>query len=207
MKPYYDHDGITIYHGDCREVLPLVSADVLVTDPPYGMAYHSGWSDATVAGDDSPAVRDEALALWGSGPALVFGRWTVAKPKAVHTLLIWDKGDWPGMGDLSIPWGPSTEEIYVLGRGFKGKRSGQIVRDPKRPKGDLHPSEKPIGLMELLLAKCPAGSVVDPFMGSGSTIVAAKNLGRRAIGIELEERYCEVAAKRLSQGVLQLEGA
>jgi DNA modification methylase len=121
-------------------------------------------------------------------------------------VLTWDKGDWPGMGDLTLPWGPSTEEIYVLGSGFTGKRGGSIVRDPSRPTGTtaLHPSEKPIGLMELLLRRCPLGTVLDPFAGSGTTLVAAKNLGRRAIGIEIEERYCEIAACRLDQGVLEL---
>ncbi len=112
------------------------------------------------------------------------------------------------MGDLALPWGPSTEDIYVIGDGFVGRRRGQILRDPKRPSGEkaLHPNEKPIGLMEMLVRACPDGVIVDPFCGSGSTLVAAKNLGRRAIGIELEERYCEIAARRLGQGVLALGG-
>lgn len=110
------------------------------------------------------------------------------------------------MGDLSLPWGPSTEEIYVLGSGFVGKRRGQIIRDPKRPSGEHanHPNEKPIGLMEILIRSCPPGTIVDPFMGSGSTIVAARNLGRSAIGIELEERFCQIAVDRLRQAVLPL---
>lgn len=202
MKPYYDHGGVTIYHGDCREILPHVSADVLVTDPPYGMNYESGWSGASIANDNSTEARDAVLSLWGGRPAIVFGRWSVEKPAETRQLLIWDKGDWPGMGDLSLPWGPSTEEIYVLGEGFHGRRSGQIIRDPHRPSGLGHPNEKPVGLMEKLVSKCPAGTVLDPFMGSGKTLLAAKNLGRRAIGIELEERYCEIAVRLLSQEVL-----
>jgi len=206
MKPYYEHGGVVIFHGDSREVMPHVGADVLVTDPPYGIGYRSGWSDAMVANDESSAARDAAIALWGGRPALVFGRWSVKRPAGVRALLIWDKGDWPGMGDLEIPWGPSTEEIYVIGRGFTGKRTGQIIRDSKRrggpSSGRFHPTEKPVGLMETLISRCPPGVVIDPFMGSGSTIVAAKNLGRRSIGIELEERYCEVAARRLDQEVL-----
>ena len=207
VTAYYDADGITIYHGDCREILPHIAGDVLVTDPPYGMAYQSGWKDSSrVANDESPIARDGALDLWGGRPALVFGRWSVVRPQSTRELLIWDKGDWPGMGDLALPWGPSTEEIYVLGDGFVGKRKGQILRDPKRPKASgHHPTEKPIGLMETLVRACPPGVIVDPFMGSGTTLVAAKNLGRNAIGIELEERYCEIAARRLGQGVLQLE--
>lgn len=199
--PYHSEPGITIYCGDCREILPHVAADVLVSDPPYGMAYQSGWKESsTVANDETPVARDEALAIWGARPGLVFGRWSVARPTSTRELLIWDKGDWPGMGDLSLPWGPSTEEIYVLGNGFVGKRSGQILRDPKRPRPNgHHPTEKPVGLMEMLVRACPAGVIVDPFMGSGSTLVACRNLGRPAIGIELEERYCEIAVKRLAQ--------
>lgn len=205
MRPYYDDAGIAIYHGDCREILPHIQADVLVTDPPYGMAYQSGWKESSkIANDDSTEHRDWVLDHWGTRPAFVFGRWSVPRPAGARERLIWDKGDWPGMGDLSLPWGPSTEDVYVLGEGFVGKRRGQILRDPKRPSGDraLHPNEKPIGLMEMLIGACPPGVIVDPFCGSGSTLVAAKNLGRRAIGIELEERYCEIAARRLAQGVL-----
>lgn len=204
-KPYYEADGITIYHGDCRELLPLLTADVLVSDPPYGMAYKSGRSGATVANDQDTCARDAVLDYWGERPALVFGRWSVPRPARTSIVLYWDKGNWPGMGDLTMPWGPSTEEIYVLGRGFVGKRSGQIVSDPRRPTaGGYHPTEKPVGLMEVLLQKCPPGIVLDPFMGSGSTLVAAKNLGRKAVGVELEEKYCEAAVSRLSQRVLWL---
>ncbi len=202
--PYYDHGGITIYHGDCLEILPHLSADWLVSDPPYGMAYQSGWRESSsVANDNSTDTRDRMLGIWGDRPGLVFGRWSAPRPSATRMLLIWDKGNWPGMGDLALPWGPSTEEIYVLGGGFSGKRSGQILRDPKRPTGAaFHPTEKPVGLMEQLIGACPSGTVVDPFMGSGSTLVAAKGLGRRAVGIELVEKYCEIAVKRLAQEVL-----
>lgn len=203
--PYFTDGTVTIYHGDCREILPLITADVLVTDPPYGMSYQSGWKEtSTIANDNTADVRDRVLELWGSRPGLVFGRWSVAIPRAARERLIWDKGDWPGMGDLALPWGPSTEDIYVLGSGFVGKRTGQIIRDPKRPSGKQanHPTEKPVGLMEILLRACPPGLIVDPFMGSGSTLVGARNLGRRSIGIELEQRYCDVAVGRLAQGSL-----
>ena len=100
------------------------------------------------------------------------------------------------------------EEVYVLGSGFIGKRGGSVIRVPRvSATGMLHPTEKPVSLMEKLVAACPASwTVADPFAGSGTTLVAAKNLGRRAIGIEIEERYCEVAAKRLAQGVLDFGG-
>lgn len=124
--------------------------------------------------------------------------------------MVWDKGDWPGMGDLRIPWGPSYEMIYVLGDGEQwaksgAKRGGSVVRCDRLTGDTLHPNEKPVPLLMQLLRRMPpypARLVADPFMGSGATLVAAKNLGWNAIGVELEERYCEVAAKRLAQEVL-----
>jgi site-specific DNA-methyltransferase (adenine-specific) len=211
MRVYYEDEYVTLYQGDCMaDPRPWLSADVLVTDPPYGMAYSSNSSkyngpSAPIAGDNDPDLRDRALEMWGTGPALVFGTWRVARPAATKQLIVWDKGDSPGMGDLSIPWGPSHEEIYVMGSGFRGKRGGSVIRskglgaaDANRPN---HPTPKPVGLMEVLIEKCPAGWVIaDPFAGSGATLVAARNLGRRAIGFELEERYCEIIASRLAQG-------
>jgi site-specific DNA-methyltransferase (adenine-specific) len=114
------------------------------------------------------------------------------------------------MGDLSIPWKPSHQEIYVLGGGFQGDRTTDVLTyapvQSSAWRGRVHPHEKPVDLMRDLIAKCPAGTVFDPFCGSGSTLRAAKDLGRRAIGIELEERYCEIAVKKLAQGVLDLAG-
>jgi DNA modification methylase len=200
MKAYYKRGGITIYHADCLKFIDWTAADVMVSDPPYGMSYRSGWSRSTVAGDKHTRARDGALALWGEKPALVFGRWNIPKPIGTRTLLTWDKGDWPGMGDLSMPWGPSTEEIYVLGRGFIGKRSGSIVRCPRLSAArSEHPTEKPYDLWAQLIAKCPDGALVDPFMGVGGMLLAAHDAGRRAIGIEIDERYCEIAADRLDQ--------
>lgn len=209
VKPYYEEDDITIYHADCNGVVPSVwhDADVMITDPPYGMKYDSGWKSRPIRGDSDVSLRDAVLDIWAGRPALVFGRWSCARPKGIRHLLIWNKGDWPGMGDLSLPWGPSTEEIYVIGDGWIGKRSGSILHYPYRPNGntEYHPTEKPEGLMDRLIrATNSTVSVIDPFMGTGATISAAKRLNRRAIGIEIEERYCEIAAKRLSQYVLPL---
>lgn len=217
--PYYQDDHVTLYLGDCLELADLwTGADVLVTDPPYGMAYESNRNrdkrnvkvGRPITGDTTTAARDVALALWGDRPALVFGKWTQPRPAGTKARLIWDKRV-QGTGDLSIPWGPADEEVYVLGTGFIGKRTTNIVRVQMLMSGDLdrpdHPTPKPVPLMEALIAKCPPGVVADPFAGSGSTLVAAKALGRRAIGVELEERYCEIAAKRLAQDVLDFGGA
>ena len=209
-KKYYEDDAVTLYHGDCLEHPEWwTGADVLVTDPPYGMAYQSGWvrdrTDRAIAGDDTTGVRDAALHAWGNRPALIFGTWRAERPRDARTLLIWDKG-LVGMGALDLPWGPSHEEIYVLGTGFVGKRGKSVLHiqgltstDPER---FGHPTPKPVPLMETLIAHCPPGCIADPFAGSGSTLVAAKLLGRKAVGVELEEKYCEIAARRLSQGVL-----
>ena len=210
VKPYYSEDGITIYHGDCREIMPGLTADVLVTDPPYGLSHESGrdgpFQHSQTAGDHSVEVRDSILSLWVSRPAIVFGTWKVPPPAQAKTALVWDKGPASGMGDLSLPWKLSWELIYVCGGGFTGHRDEGVLRGHTvvtwASLGRCHPNEKPSSLLVALIAKCPPGTILDPFMGSGTTLVAAKNLGRRAIGIEIEERYCEIAVKRLAQGVL-----
>jgi site-specific DNA-methyltransferase (adenine-specific) len=213
VKPYYDADGIVIYHGDCRDVLPTIDGAVMVADPPYGISYRSGQAGRIkqgVVGDDSTEARDDALRIWGNRPALVFGKWTVARPPGARALLVWDKGPGVGMGALDIPWKPNHEEIYVYGFGWVGHRGSGVLRFngpgayAQMLSDCTHPNGKPLPLMMELVSKCPPGTVVDPFMGSGTTLRAAKDLGRRAIGIEIEERYCEIAAKRLSQRVLAL---
>lgn len=209
--PYYEDDLVTLYHGDCREHRQWVNADILITDPPYGMNLRSNmggeFGDLEIAGDGSLEIRDYVLQHWGTGkPALVFGRWSMPHPAGTKTVLTWEKGNHTGMGDLNIPWSPTTEEIYVLGkwptRTDVGRASATIAVNapmPSKSQGRRHPTEKPLLLMQELVARCPYGIIADPFAGSGPTLVAAQLLGRRAIGVELEERYCEVIARRLSQ--------
>lgn len=213
MSLYYQDEHVTLYHGDClAEHREWLEADVLVTDPPYGYSHKSGWAGKfkgeIIANDSDLKARDAALKDWGDAPAIVFGSWKRPKPEGTHTVLVWDKGEAAGMGNLAIPWKPNWEEIYVLGSGYSGHRSSSILSGHTvvtwASKGREHPNMKPETLMESLLAKCPPGAVADPFAGSGSTLVAARNLGRKAIGVELEERYCEVIARRLDQGVLDL---
>lgn len=203
MTPYYQDDSVTLYHGDCLEITEWLEADVLVTDPPYGVAFSSGWDNQfrklTIANDTDLLARDTVLGFWGSRPALVFGSWKMPRPDATRMVLTWDKGT-VGMGALDLPWFPCTEEIYVLGAGWQGTRTSAVMRHVGRNRD--HPTEKPLALMQALIAKCPPGVIADPFAGSGSTLAAAKQLGREAVGVEMEERYCEISAKRLSQDVL-----
>lgn len=221
--PYYEDDLVTLYHGDCREVTEWLEADVLVTDPPYGIdgalsASHKGKKpaagfapvhDRAVTWDATLEARDAAIALWGeTKPAAVF-----ASPKRIDSPpfaprqvpLIWDKGELVGMGDLTFPWRINYELIYVRGD-FAGRRTSTAVLrynlSNKAASREGHPTPKPIGLTSELIIKAPAGVIADPFTGSGSTLVAAKHEGRCAIGVELDERYCEIAARRLSQDTL-----
>jgi DNA modification methylase len=218
MKPYFENDLITLYHGDCLEVTEWLGADVLVTDPPYGQAYKSNmdrgtrtaWHDS-IAGDNDATARNACLELWGDErAALVFGTWKVEKPSKTRQTVIWDKTPCGFMGDLAIPFGNAHEEIYCLGKqGWTGNREASVINvqmlmsaDANRPD---HPTPKPIGLMEKLVSKT-VGTIADPFAGSGATLIAARNLGRRAIGVELEEKYCELIATRLSQEAFDLGG-
>jgi site-specific DNA-methyltransferase (adenine-specific) len=217
MKPYYQDDLITLYHGDCLEITDWLDADVLVTDPPYGIKwkgtqnYTQGAKTATtkkwtegIANDESLEIRDEVLNQWGSKPAIVFGSWRVPRPKDTNHLLIWHK---EGMapGALNAPFMTQHEDIYILGSGFR--KSAPPLRSVIRTSehrgiesGKIgHPTPKPIGLMEILIDRCPDGVIADPFAGSGATLIAARNLGRQVIGIEVEEQYCELIAKRASQ--------
>jgi DNA modification methylase len=226
VTPYYADESVTLYHGDCRDVTAWLEADVLVTDPPYGVAYESGWSSLAdsrvknkpasttrIRNDETVEVRDAALVMWGNRPALVFGTWRAARPGSTRQRLIWHKRNTnPGMG--SGPWYSADEEVYVLGGGFTGPKAQSVIpTDEYRASGSGqpatigHPTPKPLRLMEHLIERCPPGVIADPFAGSGSTLLAARNLGRRSIGVEEEERYCELIARRLSQDVLDFGGA
>lgn len=223
MTIYYQDDHVTLYHGDCLEISEWLTADVLVTDPPYGINWtgHKGSYRKTgefvvmnhkpINGDRDAVERDAALEQWGNRPAIMFGSWRVGRPERTEHRLIWHKqGQAPG--PLKAAFMSQDEEIYVLGKGFRKSspplRSVITTTEARSVEASQvgHPTPKPIGLMETLIDRCPPGVIADPFAGSGSTLVAAKNLGRKAIGVELEERYCEIAARRLSQEVLDLGG-
>ena len=209
-QPYYQDDMVTLYHGDCLDIDIWLSADVLVTDPPYGIGYATNtggqFTGRPIEGDEDTAARDAAMTAWGNRPAFVFASYRCSPYGKPHPMpLIFDKGDVVGMGDLSWPWKPNYEMAWVYGTGWTGKRTGAVLSVRVLP-GNFtpraHPTEKPARLLEMVIEKAPPGVVADPFAGAGSTLLAARNLGRHAIGVEIEERYCEIIARRLSQGVL-----
>ena len=214
-EPYYEDDLVTLYHGDCREVTAWLEADVLVTDPPYGTQFSAenpkggygrrqntgvGPEGFVIANDGTTETRDEALGMWsGRGPALVFGSPRMPDPPGEWAdRLVWDKKR-PGMN--GGPWRYRHESIYVTA-GFLRTDNAAVSIIEAFPEQADHIHGKPIALMVRLVAAAPPGTIADPFAGSGSTLVAAKQLGRRAIGVELDERYCEIAAKRLAQDTL-----
>lgn len=222
-------DTVTLYLGDCREILPVLMTrdmatwpeeirrahgsgpiqriDAVVTDPPYGIDFCSGWNGAfqgRISGDTTTAARDFVVDWLGSLPALIFGSWRVAKAKGTRAVLIWEKGEHVGMGDLALPWKPNHEEIHVLGSGFSGFRSSGVLHHNAiahtiaLQQGRHHPTEKPLSLMVNLIERCPRGTILDPFMGSGTTGVACVQLGRKFIGIEIEPKYFDIACRRIA---------
>ncbi len=248
MKPYYGADGITIFHGDCREyfeqmkraraqreamrtaskspssddVMSLIGLadweaeaidfDLCLTDPPYGMNYIHGaergpnaskFNNCPVIGDAEPfdpafLLEQEKLILWG-------GNHFADRLPANAGWLIWDKRCNTVVNDQSdceMAWTnflTTARLYYLVWDGFR--RGGGEKAVPRQ-----HPTQKPVDLMKWCLSFAPeAKTVIDPFMGSGSVLVAAKHRGLTAVGIDLEERYCEIAAKRLSQKVLNFD--
>ena len=203
----------TLYLGDCLEILPSLHVDVVVTDPPYGVSACSGWNgkhgDCRIEGDDSVAARDEALRLADPRQAIVFGSWKRPRPTRTRHILIWDKTERAGMGDLDFPWKPNIEEIYVIGYGFTAdRREGSVLRyTPHLPCVGLtmetdHPYQKPEPLMRYLVSRT-TGPVVDPFMGSGTTGVACMALKRSFVGIEIEQKYFDIACRRVEDAQRQ----
>jgi len=235
MTPYYEHAGITIYHANCIDVLADVQPyyDAVVTDSPYGndaatnsrrftrraSPYWQNVDNSKVSDKERIAnnagpfrLSDwiEDPAKWLDGPLIMWGANHFAHELPISGgWLVWDKRrgaedmaekGWP-LGEGELAWTNCIGAIRI----FRNLWSG-LLRSSE--KGDFfHPTQKPVALMLWCLTFLPEGSdvILDPFMGSGSTLVAAKQAGKKCIGIELNERYCEIAAKRLSQEVLPLE--
>ncbi len=226
--PYYSDDSVTLYLGDCLEVCEWLAADVLVTDPPYGRGWTSGSgmtngegrgrgsvANGGIANDNDTSVRDIALELWlmmprDERPAVVFGDPLVKRPADAVQALAYHKAADSGIKGARAGHRRDLELIYLCGTGWPVGVGGasSVLRSSSWVAGPTtyrygHPHAKPLDLLEYLIALRP-GTIADPFAGSGSTLVAAKALGRKAIGVELDERYCEIAARRLAQDVTRL---
>lgn len=212
VKPYYEQDGITIYHGDCREILPELPTGAIVTDPPYGVGKDYGEFDDT----DGPAYwewfLDVLRLMRKSSPMVVFTHRLAALRHITDWdwIYVWNKP--LAMSGLNwFPVMPHWEPIFtfgIAGRGLNDLPRGYDVLsfNPQPSHGSGHPAPKPVALFaELIRRFAPVEIVIDPFMGTGTTLRAAKDAGRQAIGIEIEERYCEIAAQRLGQMVLAFD--
>lgn len=230
MNPYYEDGQVRLFHGDCREITDWLAADVLVSDPPYGIAWEQGEMGARrrrpnaprysrhhgIANDDDTAARDSVLSLWGDRPAIMFGSFSLAPPTGTRQVLVYRKPPDAGVRGAMAGFRRDVEAIYLIGSwptGIGGRSSvlataAPCVSNPSSPAGRYgHPHTKPLDVMEQLIDACPPGVIADPFAGSGSTLVAARNLGRRAVGVEFDERHCETIARRLAQDVLPFEVA
>ncbi len=201
--------------GDCLHIADSIGdVGCVLTDPPYGIDYQSGYATDTlwaggkrIANDLDTRARDDFLTLWASTqatPCLIFGSRSRPIPAGCRMVLTWDKGPALGMGALDLPWKPSSEEIYVIGKGFVGRRdeSNVLYCPPVQSmakNGRRHPNQKPVQLLERLLRKCPTGTVLDPFMGSASTLVACQRVGRAGIGIEVDPVYFDIACQRVEE--------
>lgn len=214
MRPYFERGGITIYLGDCREVLPTLDAgpvDLVLTDPPYGMNWDftgqgsgkgaqggrgSRFAGLTIAGDQEdfdPAflLHFPKVILWG------FHHFPQHLTRG--SVLVWlkkyDSGFGTFLSDADLAWMKGGCGVYA----------SRVINPASFQAEREHPTQKPVELMAWCIELSRSdGMILDPFLGSGTTLVAAKMLGRRAIGIEIEERYCEIAARRLDQEVLPL---
>lgn len=209
MQPYYSDDVVTLYNGDCRDVLPAIepaSVGLLLTDPPYGMDYKplrgsdgsKRWRDR-IEGDGEPfspehLLRFPRLVLWGAN-------WYAHKLPPSGGWIVWDKtpkGAKEGFhaSHAELAW----TNLFSSVRKFSLQWGGEA----RNGEPHLHPTQKPVGLMRWVIANWtkPDDLVLDPYMGSGPIAEACRDLGRKYIGIELDEPFCAAAVRRLDQPVL-----
>jgi site-specific DNA-methyltransferase (adenine-specific) len=220
MEAYYDDGTVTIYHGDCREIMPdLQAVEMVLTDPPYGVRERTDRQSKgrgnlarsndfpAVHGDDAPF--DPAHLLDFPRVVLFGANYYADRLPTTGSWLVWDKLDglvtekrlvgFDDNADVELAWTNLGGPARLIRHRWKG-----IVKGSERADVRLHPTQKPVALMARIIAwrTEPWMRILDPYLGSGSVLVAAKAHGRRAIGIEIEERYCEIAAKRCAQDVL-----
>jgi site-specific DNA-methyltransferase (adenine-specific) len=220
VKPYYQDESTVIYCADCREILPMIpdkSVDLVLTDPPYGINVIGGSKSfgsiggsnivrvnryAPVFGDNETPDLTECFRL--SSNQIIFGGNYLDLPIR-KGWIVWDKkcrNDWDdNFSDAELAWTSFDRVLKVYRCLYMG------LLHPHQSEKRCHPTQKPLELMSWILHNYSIAddSILDPFLGSGTTCIASKQLGRKSIGIEISERYCEIAAKRLSQTVMQLE--
>lgn len=212
MRPYYEDDAVTIYCGDCRDVLPGLRGDLVLTDPPYGVGMEYG-DESFDSLELAKPLYFEFIGLAVQAAPIVLttvGCFAIETYLYAHLPPRWRLCWRKGITSRPSPVGfTDWEPVFVYGEKVHRHAHDLFTVQPARLGSFGHPCPKPLGFAEWLISRfCDVGAVViDPFMGSGTTLVAAKNGGRRAIGIELEERYCEIAASRLVQNVLDLGAA
>ena len=230
MQPYYDHDGITIYHGDCREILPtLGEMDIAITSPPYniGAVHHNNKSRHSPYPDNLPESTYQDMQIFvlrllhGRVKSVFYNHknrirdgievsprtWLDKTPWTCRQSLVWVNG---GPNHDPCRFYPKTERVYWLAKPdtpwLENRKYWDVLEcspDVVSLAGKDHTRSFPLSLAQKILGVAPwANRALDPFMGSGTTLVAAKNLGRQAVGIEIQEKYCEIAVKRLAQEVL-----
>lgn len=229
MKPYFQDNSVTIWHGDCREIIPTLGKfDLLLTDPPYGIGEAAGKNES----------RGKRIGFRGNGSVLVYARnygdddWDNSPPPAevldmaIKTAkfstifggnyfglsasscwLIWDKDNGASdFADCEIAW----TNFKTAVRKFKWRWNGMLQEDMANKEVRFHPTQKPLPVMKWAIGHADRASkmrietILDPFAGSGTTGRAAKDLGRKCTLIEREEKYCEIAARRMEQEVLDL---
>lgn len=211
LEPYYQDEWVTLYHGDCRDILPhLEPVDLVLTDPPYGIGEAAGANKSrgklAIAKDygnynwDNEPIPQDLIGQLITQPAIVFGGNYYAMP-ASSCWLVWDKHITGDFADCELAWTNLPGAVRKIDYLWNG-----CMR--KRPEQRWHPTQKPLDVMKWCIsqAECKLKktvySILDPFAGSGTTLVAAKNMGKKAIGIELEKEYCDVIVQRLRQDVL-----
>lgn len=223
FTPIYDEGGITLYMGDCLEIIPALLAaktfGAVVTDPPYGIGWRRGVNNARaskshtgIVNDQDTTVRDAMLDLVADVPAVAFGSFYAPHPPRVKQVLAWRKPPDAGVVGSTTGYRRDVEPVFLVGpwpiRNVEWSSllvsEGSIAHVASETG---HPHTKPVALMRDLLARCPEGTILDPFCGSGSTLVAAKQLGRAAVGIEIDADHCNRVLRRLAQGQLFAEAA
>jgi site-specific DNA-methyltransferase (adenine-specific) len=212
IKWYFSDDYVAIAHADCRDILPsLLKVDLVLTDPPYGIDLdnHGAFKGSVTVNGDKNTTLADSIIQWANTLSLttaVFCSPDLPYAGIWNNRLVWHKAGRGIGGDWTMCWLRDWELILV--KTYKPiKRKTSSVLEFTPADCQYHKCEKPVDLLQYLIDQLSenTATILDPFMGSGTTLRAAKNLGRKAIGIEIEERYAEIAARRMQQSVLPLE--